>query len=49
MELVVAFGWLLAMIGLFSWLLWWDRVEQRDHEHRSPTDLDVLTASRTKR
>jgi hypothetical protein len=47
MALVIALLWLLAMIGLFGWLLWWERSEGRDHERRSPTrhtDLDVLAA-----
>ncbi|MCA1679447.1 MAG: hypothetical protein LC777_11090 [Actinobacteria bacterium] len=43
---IIALVWLLAMLGLFGWLLCWDRSERRDHE-RPPTrhtDLDVLAA-----
>lgn len=43
---IIALVWLLAMLGLFGWLLCWDRSERRDHG-RPPerhADLDVLTA-----
>jgi hypothetical protein len=32
MELIIALAWLLAMLGLFGWLLWWDRSEGRDQQ-----------------
>lgn len=47
MALTIALVWLLAMTVLFGWLVWWDRSEGREHEHRPPTrhlELDVVTA-----
>jgi len=42
MTLVIAFVWLAAMIGLFGWLLWWDRSEGRDQQPPLPTLEAIL-------
>lgn len=47
MALIIALVWLLTMTVLLGWLVWWDRSDRRDSEHRPPTrhlDLDVLAA-----
>jgi hypothetical protein len=47
MASIIAVVWLLAMLGLFGWLLFWDRSERRGHKRGPPTrhaDLDVLAA-----
>jgi hypothetical protein len=43
---IIALVWLIAMLGLFGWLLCWDRSERRDHEHPPAhhADLDLLAA-----
>jgi hypothetical protein len=47
MAWVIGLVWLLAMSGLFGWLLWWNRVEGRDDEPVRPapaTALDLAAA-----
>ncbi|MCA1698076.1 MAG: hypothetical protein LC790_03905, partial [Actinobacteria bacterium] len=36
MASIIALVWLLAMLGLFGWLLCWDRSERRDHRPGAP-------------
>jgi hypothetical protein len=32
MAVIIALAWLLAMLGLFGWLLWWARSDERDQQ-----------------
>jgi hypothetical protein len=42
MAVIIALGWLLAMLGLFGWLLWWARSDGRDQQEPPPTLAAIL-------
>jgi predicted negative regulator of RcsB-dependent stress response len=41
MAVIIVLAWLLAMLGLFGWLLWWDRSDGRDQQE-PPRTLAVI-------
>ena len=42
MAVIIVLAWLLAMLGLFGWLLWWDRSDGRDEQEPPRTLAAIL-------
>lgn len=42
MAVIIVLAWLLAMLGLFGWLLWWDRSDGRDQQGPPRTLAAIL-------
>lgn len=42
MAVIIALAWLLAMLGLFGWLLWWARSDGRDQQEPPRTLAAIL-------
>jgi hypothetical protein len=42
MAPIIALTWLLAMLAVFSWLVWWDRLDAPDRQPSAPTLATIL-------